>query len=191
MTLFFALFFSPLFLLFSILAAAAVHEAGHLLLLSHFGVKVERLRLGAFGAEIDAPGAVRLSYAKELAVTLGGVGANILCALFSAAAATYFSLPYFYVLAGANAVTAAYNLMPVSPLDGGRALYLVTAYFLGPAAGDAVSAAVGLLTASALMLLGAHISLSMGEGCFFALAALFVFLGTIRQLGLAKDGRKV
>lgn len=189
--LFFAFFFTPLFLLFSVLAAAVLHESGHLLLLSHFGVPLKKLRLSAFGAEIDAPNVERLSYGKELAVTLGGVGANVLGALFSAAIAVQCDLPYFFVLSGANAVLAAYNLLPVLPLDGGRALYLVTAYFFGPMVGDAVTAAVGLFVSLAIMLLGAHISLTMGEGYFFALAALFIFIGTIRQLALAKGAPKV
>ncbi len=189
--IFFAFFFTPLLLLFSILAAAALHEAGHLALLSHFGVELRRVRLSAFGAEIDAPGVERLSYGKELCVTLGGAGANVLGALFSAAVAQRFDLPYFFVLAGANVVLGAYNLLPVPPLDGARALYLITAYFFGPAAADAVTAAVGLMTAAALALLGAQLSLGMGEGYFFALAALFIFLGTIRQLALAKGARKV
>lgn len=189
--LFLALFLTPLSLLFCILAAAAIHETGHLLLLSHFGVAVERLRLTAEGAEINAPGVGRLSYGKELAVTLGGVGANVLAAMFSAAVAERYALPYFYVFAGANAVLAAYNLLPVSPLDGARALYLVTAYFFGPMVGDAVTAVTGLLVSAAILFLGVRISLLLGGGYFFLFSALFIFLGTIRQLALAKDALKV
>ncbi len=191
LTLFFAAFFTPLSLLFSILLAAAAHEAGHLLLLSHFGVALRRMRLSAFGAEIDAPGVEKLSYGKELCVTLGGVGANVLCSLASAALAVRFSLDIFFVLAGANAVLAAYNLLPVAPLDGGRALYLIFAYLFGPAVGDAVATVTGLLVSLMLALLGAHLTLTLGGGYFFVLAALFIFLGALRQVGLAKRAVKV
>ncbi len=191
LTLFFALFLTPLSLLLCILAAAALHETGHILLLRHFGIPLRRLRLSAFGAEIDAPEVARLSYGKELLVTLGGVAANMLAALFSAALAERYDLPYFFVFAGANAVLAAYNVLPVLPLDGGRALYLVTAYFFGPIVGDAVTAVTGLGVSLAFVWFGVRLSLMMGEGYFFVLAALFIFLGTIRQLALAKGAVKV
>lgn len=189
--LFFALFFTPLSLLFCMLSAAAVHEAGHLLLLSHFGVRVRRIRLCFSGAVIDAPEVARLSYGKELLVTLGGVVSNVLAALFSAAVARYFAVSPLYVFSGANALLALYNLLPVPPLDGAHALWLVAAYFLSPAPADALSAAVGLLVSAALLALGVYVSLGMGAGFLFLLAALFIFLGLLRQLALARGTGKV
>lgn len=189
--LFFALFFTPLSLLFCILSAAAVHEAGHLLLLSHFGISVERIRLAFSGAVIDAPGTARLSYGKELLVTLGGAAANVLTALFSAAVARRFSFPPLYVFSGANALLAIYNLLPVPPFDGSRALWLATAYFLSPAPADTLCAVVGLTVSAVLLALGVYVSLGMGAGFLFLLAALFIFLTLLRQLALASRAGKV
>lgn len=189
--LFFALFFTPLSLLLCMLSAAAVHEAGHLLLLSHFGVSVQCIRLCFSGAVIDAPKVARLSYGKELLVTLGGIGSNVLAALFSAAVARYFAFSPLYVFSGANALLAIYNLLPVPPLDGARALWLVAAYFLSPMSADTISAAVGLLVSAALLALGLYLTLGMGAGFFFLLAALFIFLGLWRQLALARGTGKV
>ena len=63
---------SPLTIVLSILLAAALHECGHLLALQAFHVPIEGLRLSAFGAVLHARGAQRLSYGRELVVTLAG-----------------------------------------------------------------------------------------------------------------------
>ena len=68
---------SPLSVALSVLLAAALHECGHLLALRAFHVPVEGLHLSAFGAVIHARGARRLSYGRELIVTLAGCGMNL------------------------------------------------------------------------------------------------------------------
>lgn len=75
---------SPLSVALSVLLAAALHECGHLLALRAFHVPVEELHLSAFGAVIHARGARRLSYGRELIVTLAGCGMNLVCGFLTA-----------------------------------------------------------------------------------------------------------
>lgn len=171
------------------LLAAAVHECGHLALLRVFRVPVEGLRLGAFGAVIHAR-TERLSYGRELLVTLAGPAVNLLCAPLAAMTARRCGWAWGYLLAGANVLLGVYNLLPVPPLDGARALYLIAAYCFGPDTGDRVCAAVGLACALTLTVLGAHLALSCG-GALFLLAALGLLFGVLRQLGLAKRALSV
>ena len=147
---------------------------------------VEGLRLGPFGAVICAPGASRLSYGRELAVTLAGPAVNLLAAPLLAAFARGGDDPRWYLFAGAHAALGLYNLLPILPLDGGRALYLAAAYCLGPAAGERIAAAVSLLGAAALSVLGARFMAAQG-GALFLLAALGLLFGVLQQFGLAKD----
>ena len=84
---------SPLTIVLSILLAAALHECGHLLALRAFHVPIEGLRLSAFGAVLHARGAQRLSYGRELVVTLAGCGMNLVCGVLTA----WFSLHYVWV----------------------------------------------------------------------------------------------
>lgn len=175
----------------AVLLAASMHEGGHLLLLYAFGVPVEGVRLNAFGAAIYARGTARLSYGRELLVTLAGPGMNLLCAPLFAALSARLGWEWGYVFAGAHAVLGAFNLLPVPPLDGGRALYLIVAYFFGPAAGDAAAASAGLVCALALTALGAYWTLAVGGGAFFLLAALGLLAGALPQLRLAKNALKV
>ena len=109
---------SPLTIVLSILLAAALHECGHFLALRAFHVPIEGLRLSAFGAVLHARGAQRLSYGRELVVTLAGCGMNLVCGVLTA----WFSLHYVwvegFVFAGAHILLCAFNLLPIPPLDG-------------------------------------------------------------------------
>ena len=114
---------SPLTIVLSILLAAALHECGHLLALRAFHVPIEGLRLSAFGAVLHARGAQRLSYGRELVVTLAGCGMNLVCGVLTA----WFSLHYVwvegFVFAGAHILLCAFNLLPIPPLDGSKVLF--------------------------------------------------------------------
>ena len=96
-----------------------------------------------------------------------------------------------FVLAGAHILLAAFNLLPIPPLDGSRALYLVAALLFGPAVGDAAAAVTGLACALALAGTGIYIAAETGGGALFLLAALALLFGTLPQLRLAKRMRKV
>lgn len=180
---------SPAQVVVSVLLAAALHECGHLAALRFFHVPVEGLRLTALGAVLYADGARRLSYGRELLVTLAGPAANLLCALPAGAFARNWEA--LYVFAGANVVLCAYNLLPIRPLDGGRALYLAAAFFFGPMVGDAVAAVVGTACALALLVLGVYLSVVAGSGMLFLLAAFSLLWGALPQLALAKNAVKV
>ena len=182
---------SPLPVVLSVLLAAALHECGHLLALRAFGVRAEGLRLSALGAVLYARGAQRLSYGRELLVTLAGPGANLLCGFLTALLALRLSWTDGFVLAGAHLLLAAFNLLPIPPLDGSRALYLAAAFFFGPLVGDAVTAVTGALFALALSGAGLWLHLKTGAGLFFLLASLALLLGVLPQLRLAKSAARV
>lgn len=134
----------------TVLGAAAVHELGHCLALALLGAPVSGLRVGVFGAALEADRR-GLSYPGELAAVLAGPGANLLCA----ASLTLLGGARWAVPTGANLVLCAFNLLPVRPLDGGRALYLAIAWAAGPAAGERAvrwaGGAAALLLASLLI----------------------------------------
>ena len=163
------------------LFAAALHEGGHLLALRLFRVPVEGLRLSAFGAALYAPGVARLSYGRELVAVLAGPAVNLACAPLTAALAARLGWETGYLLAGAHALLGFFNLLPIPPLDGGRALSLAAAYCFGPAAGDAAAALSGLACALAAASLGAYLTLFRGRGALFLLAALGLLAGALRS----------
>lgn len=133
-----------------VLFAAGVHEAGHWAVLRALGAELRCLRLGPLGAVLETD-ARSLSYGQELAAVLAGPGANLLCAL-----ALALTGPGREAAIGAHLVLGGFNLLPVGPLDGGRALRLALSWRWGPAGEEAacrISGAAALVTAAGLAML--------------------------------------
>ena len=128
----------------AVLGAAAVHELGHWAALRLLGARVRCLRIGVLGAVMDCDGG-GLSYRGELAAVLAGPLANLLSALILTGSGQGLE-----AAAGAHLVLGAFNLLPVRPLDGGRALELAVSWRWGPAAGDRAARWAGALAALAL-----------------------------------------
>lgn len=106
-----------------VLGAAAFHELGHILALRYFRVNIRRIRIRAAGAVLETEGT--MGYGQELAAVLAGPLANLLAAFLLGWAGEPTA-------SGANAVLGFFNLLPIRPLDGGSALYLLLAWMAGP-----------------------------------------------------------
>ena len=100
------------------IAAAALHECGHLAVLFAVGEPPKAIRLNPFGVEIVRRGEPR-GYLREAAVDLAGPCVNLLvggtCMLLLGTGAKKFAI--------ANLMIGAMNLLPIDPLDGGQALH--------------------------------------------------------------------
>ena len=182
---------SPVEIVVSVLLAAALHECGHLLALRAFRVPVEGLKLSALGAVLYARGARRLSYGRELIVTLAGRGMNLLCGLVTAACALRASWVEGFVLAGAHILLAAFNLLPIPPLDGAHALDLAISALFGPLVGDAVAALAGVLCSLALLGGVVYLYVQTRGGTLVIFAALALLLSALKELRLARRAIKV
>ena len=108
--------------------AAAVHELGHYAAVRLQGGAVKELRLSLSGGALVLDRRWPLSYAGELAAILSGPGASLLLA--QAAARLGDGGEGSSLLAGLSLCLGWFNLLPVWPLDGGRALLLILSGFL-------------------------------------------------------------
>ena len=131
--------------LVTVLGAAVFHELGHWTVLHLLGAKAAALWLSVLGAAMEVDSG-RLSYGGELAAVLAGPAANLLAALVL----TALGGERWPAAVGANLVLCAFNLLPVRPLDGGRALYLLVSWAAGPAAGEEAGRWAGTVAAAAL-----------------------------------------
>lgn len=110
-----------------ILLFSMVHELGHYLILNWYRVEISEFQINAFGAVLKVDTS-NLSYGEEFLVVAAGPAANFLCASLLALG----ERPEWEVLIGCNIVLCIFNLMPLRFLDGGRMLYLLTAWLTGP-----------------------------------------------------------
>lgn len=104
-------YFDPAQTFWPFLLSAALHEAGHLIVLRCMRVRIHKLRLGLTGAVLYTQ---PLSYGRELLAAAAGPAMNAVCTL-----AFLHAWPRFALV---NLLLLFYNLFPLYPLDGGRIL---------------------------------------------------------------------
>ena len=157
-------------LLAALLPAALLHELAHYAVLRLCGVRTARFTLTGLGASLYVPELHRLSYGAELLSAAAGPLMNLLLwVLLSLTGREELTL-----FAGAQMVLGVLNLLPVRPMDGGRILWLATAYLTEPYTADRVAATVGLAASSALLALCLWLVLTTGSGLFLLLGALWL-----------------
>ena len=116
----------------ALLAAAVLHEGGHLLAARLAGVRVSEVRLDLFGARMRLAGL--LSYRQELVVALGGPAVNLLSALLVSPVWAHGGEAengWLFIFLCASCGLCAVNLLPVQTLDGGRALSCLLSLTVG------------------------------------------------------------
>ena len=118
---------------FSLLLAAAVHEAGHIAAARVLRVPLGELRVGLLGARIEARGL--LSYGSEWLLAAAGPFASFLLAALTV---PLRQIPFFAALCATSFLLGALNLLPVGTFDGGRMLFCPLARLFGTRTAGAV-----------------------------------------------------
>ena len=157
-----------------ILTAAGVHELGHLAAIWLCGGRVEGVHLGACGAEIVLSG--RFSYLRDALIALSGPLTGGLCVFFAAALGSLWPCAFLRELCAVSALYTVFNLFPLGSMDGGRALYALSAHVFGPDTAGRICLISNILSALALLAAGTAV-LFVTRGNFSALiCAVFVII---------------
>lgn len=165
------------------LLACTIHELGHAAAIYALGGRIARLKLTAVGAEMTLDTRRPLSYGREAAAALAGPLGSFLCAW----AAAWME---WWLLAGLSLGQGLFNLLPIPPLDGGRALCALLA---GRGSAErterwmtwAAAAAVGLLFGLSLILLRRYGNPTL------TITSLWLLAGTLSgRRTEGKDGTK-
>ncbi len=154
--------------------AALLHEMGHLLALRVFGVGVEGIYFTAFGMEIRADTRF-LPYQKDIICTLAGPLVNLLSAVVLA------RLAGDYLLAGANLLEGVFNLLPLTGLDGARALHLLLSWCFDPIRADRICRMVEVVCAVLLAVGSLYLMVCWHTGGFLLVAVVGIFVNIWRD----------
>ncbi len=106
----------------AVFVSALLHECAHLALLLSYGAKGLTLTLLPGGARIENAALQTLSYPRQLACALAGPAVNLTLAGALSVCAAHFGAEPFFQAARVNWLLGGFNLLPLSFLDGGRAL---------------------------------------------------------------------
>ena len=159
--------------------AAGFHELGHWTAVRLMGGEVRVLRLTVTGGNMELDHRRPLTYGGELAAILAGPGVNLLLALLCARLGG--EREALYALSGLSLALGWFNLLPIYPLDGGRALLLILSAFTTP--GRARQAVWGCSVILVALLLAAGMSLLWRGGRNLTLPgmALWLLCGLTRR----------
>ncbi|TAM90042.1 hypothetical protein EPN42_06540 [bacterium] len=176
--------------------SVVVHEFAHALVARRFGVATLSIRLFLFGGvatiatEPPSPGAeAAIAFAGPLcSAMLAGVCGLSLEIVRHTGGEPHFAL-VLMALAAANAVLAAFNLLPAFPMDGGRILRAAVWRLRGDhAAATRLASVAGMGFALALGLLGAGLAWHTHhwESLWYVALGGFVSIATIQSYQRAR-----
>lgn len=154
--------------------AALLHELGHLLCLFWFGETPQSLKLGLTGMEIVRAKGQRLSFSREIAAALAGPLVNLLLFFVLAVWSGQGSNARMLEAASVNLLLALFNLLPVSALDGGRALYFFLCRFCAMQTAQRIVTALSILCLLPCAFSGFYLLLRSGYN--FSLLLVTVYL---------------
>lgn len=137
------------------LLAAALHELGHIAAIYLAGGRVQRFAVDGAGASIIFDGA--LTPLADAAVSLSGPALSALGAVAGAALYEYARVDSAVCFAGVSALFCVINMLPMSPMDGGRALGTLMRAVFGERVAGRVCEAVDILGVSAFFVLGLYV----------------------------------
>lgn len=151
------------------LAAAALHEIGHIIMLLLLGIGIKRIAVTPLGLEIDAKRGYR-SFTEEITVSLAGCAVNfitfaLLCGRGGAAR----------LLAESSLLLGILNIMPVRCLDGGEALLAGVSLVCLPDKAEKICRAVSFVTLFLLWIPAAYIFLMSGYNYSLFMMCIWLF----------------
>lgn len=155
--------------------AMGLHELGHYTAVRLLGGRITYFRLTAVGGDMGLDRRRPLSYGRELAALLAGPGVNLALAWLSARLAG--GREVLYLFAGLNLSLGVLNLLPIWPLDGGRAFSILLTALLSPEWARRGAQLCSVLLVAALTASGAALLWRTGTNFTLLVMALWLSAG--------------
>lgn len=158
-----------------VLLSVAVHEIGHICGIRLSGVSIRKFRFQCAGllAEYDSR---ELSYPQEVMCALLGPAFSLLSALIFSLWGRFFYSEFAFYTAGISFTFFAFNMLPVSVLDGGRAIFMLTAYFVGADTAEKITDVTDTALTLCLLVLGIFLAAEKHGNGTIIIASLALFI---------------
>ena len=157
--------------------AATVHELFHLCAIRFCSGKDAKLRVGFFGATMKIP---EMGRGKEMFCALAGPFGGLLLLLL---------VRWFPRVAVCGALQSLYNLLPIYPLDGGRAMRCGVSMAVSPRWAARVCNGIEGICFLGILAVGVYSALVLKLGFLPLLPALMVLMKTKGIKFSCKPGR--
>lgn len=161
--------------------SALAHEMGHYVPVRLFGGRIASIRLTAAGAEMRMTGRSKMTYFQELVCVLSGGLVSLVLGFAASVCSGILNWQTGFVFAGINLAFGLFNLLPVAPLDGGRALGLICEYLWGAEAADRVVFVVSLVFSFTAAVLGLILLIYYQGGASLLFAAVWLLAANITK----------
>lgn len=159
------------------IAACVLHECGHLVCLLGLGEVPACISLEIFGMRIDRGNTVRLSIKQEIAAAFSGPFANLLVAFLSVLIGIVMhSKGIMQSPVYLNLFIAAFNLLPIEPLDGSKILYYLLCLWRDEALAARITRTVSAIALFPVAMAGFYILLKSGYNFTLLIAAGYLIL---------------
>lgn len=104
------------------LLVSFLHECGHIIAMFIVGANISKIRVNAFSVDIVQDNC--LPYLKEIFIILNGPVLNIILCILAELICAVSGVRFLKSFSVQNFVIGLVNLLPISSLDGGRALIM-------------------------------------------------------------------
>ena len=137
--------------------ACILHELGHYAAIRALGGRVARIRLSAAGAEMILSTVKPLDHLAQVLAAISGPVANLTLALLSARTGERGAGECAWLFAGFNLALACFNLLPISQLDGGRALFHFLALICSEYKAVQIAKVISFMTTGVIFAIGCFV----------------------------------
>lgn len=159
----------PFRLLFAILISMSVHELFHIIAMRIMGIRIYAIQIGVRGAILETE---TMTEKQELVCALAGpAGGFLLLFLFRL-------LPAAAMI---GLIHSLYNLLPIYPADGGRALQSLTRLMLPGNRGERIIYTVEVITLSMMMAICIYSSVWLKLGILPVVFGVMALLRSARR----------
>ncbi len=165
----FAIFILPFPWITAWLVAACIHELSHCVALCIFKIRIYSVRIASSGAIIETE---QMNRWQELLTALAGPVGGLCLLLF------YRNIPHIAVCA---LIQSIFNLLPIYPMDGGRAFRAILGLIFADILVEKISVAVSVIIYLFATILACFCAVHLNAGIF---PILFAFVFIYRSLKL-------